>query len=522
MMNARRFLSERAPSGALRTIFFTAFAALLLAAGACHRHARVDGAARALPPQIPAATFAAASLSSSGNKTPKLEPNAEAKALSDAFEATAKAVRPCVVRIDVQGTIGGAPADRQAEPDLPDFLKRFFDGGDDLPPEGVVQGTGAGIIVDGKGDALTNSHVVRGFTKLTVQLADGRSFAARVVGADPLTDVAVVRIEKAPSDLVVARLGDSDALRIGEWAIAVGSPLGMDQTVTVGIISGVGSTGAHFRFESGERVRKYIQTDAKINPGNSGGPLVDLEGEVVGINTLINVGPGGSYGFAIPINQAWDVAGHLLKEGRVRYPYIGVSVMTLTPALKQELEHGGQHLPAEGAFVGNVALGGPAASAGIKVGDVITGIGGHAVKSADDVVAALSAQRIGEKVRVDDVRDQRTQSIDVQVGEYPGATTAEAGGAKIGLALQTLTPPLAQSLGLDPSTKGAVVTDVVAGSPADKAGLAVGDVVREVDRKPVQSADEAAAAIHARGGTHLLRVTSAPTGTTRFVSVAAQ
>src|SRR5262249_39106975 len=158
----------------------------------------------------------------------------------------------------------------------------------------LVHGTGSGIIVDEAGDILTSSHVVRDFQKVTIQLPDERSFAARVVGTDPLTDVGVVRIEKAPSGLVAARLGDSDKLRIGEWALAVGSPLGLDQTVTVGIISGVGATGSHFRFESGERVRKYIQTDAKINPGNSGGPLVNLVGEVIGINTLINVGPGGS------------------------------------------------------------------------------------------------------------------------------------------------------------------------------------------------------------------------------------
>src|SRR5262249_52796594 len=204
-----------------------------------------------------------------------------------------------------------------------------------------------GVILDGAGDVLTNGHVVRGARKVTLELADQRKFAARVVGTDPLTDVGVVRFESLPPGLVAARLGDSDRLRIREWTIAVGSPLGMDQTVTVGIISAVGATGSHFRFESGERIRKYIQTDAKINPGNSGGPLVNLEGEVVGINTLINVGPGGSYGFAIPINQAWQVAGLLIRDGHVRYPYIGVSVSTLSDVPKVVRDHAGTNLPPE-------------------------------------------------------------------------------------------------------------------------------------------------------------------------------
>ena len=237
---------------------------------------------------------------------------------------------------------------------------------------------------------LTNGHVVRGARKVTIGLADQRKFAARVIGTDPLTDVGVVRFEKPPPGLVAARLGDSDRLRIGEWTIAVGSPLGMDQTVTVGIISGVGATGSHFRFESGERVRKYIQTDAKINPGNSGGPLVNLEGEVVGINTLINVGPGGSYGFAIPINQAWQVAGLLIKDGHVRYPYIGVAVSTLSDVPKALRDRVGTNLPPEGALVSSVAPGGPADGAGLAAGDVITKIAGRVVKTGSDVVAGIS------------------------------------------------------------------------------------------------------------------------------------
>jgi serine protease Do len=338
-----------------------------------------------------------------------------------------------------------------------------------------------------------------------------------VVGTDLLTDVGVVRFEKPPSGLVAARIGDSDKLRIGEWVIAVGSPLGMDQTVTAGIVSGTGETGSRFRFQSGERVRKYIQTDAEINPGNSGGPLVNLEGEVLGINTLINVGPGGSYGFAIPINQASQVAGTLIKEGRVRYPFIGVSVIGMEDAPKELLDKLGKNLPKEGALVAAVTPGGPAATAGIKPGDVITKLGGRPVKTGGDVVANISDQHIGSSAGVDYVRDGATHSAQIKIGEYPSQAEAAAGGAHIGVALQTLTAPIAQSLGLPPGTKGAVVAEVEEGSPADKAGLAVGDVIREIDKKPIATVDDAAAAMRSGKKAHLLRVTNA--SGTRFVTV---
>jgi S1-C subfamily serine protease len=494
-------------------------AALVSLGSACKRpHDWGNGSSSPASAPSPApAPAPSAAVPAGAAVTPKIERSPQATALSSAFETTAKAIGPSVVRIDVEETF--TPNGTETIPDSPDFLRRFF-GFHHAPeaiPEGVLRGTGSGVIVDSSGDVLTNSHVVRGAKKVTIQLADQRSFPARVVGTDPLTDVGVVRFEKPPSGLVAARLGDSNKLHIGEWAIAVGSPLGMDQTVTVGIISGVGPTGSHFRFESGERIRRYIQTDAKINPGNSGGPLVNLEAEVVGINTLINVGPGGSYGFAIPINEAWLVAGTLIKEGVVRYPYLGVRVMTLTPALRTELERETKSLPAEGAFVGDATLNGPAASVGLKVGDVITKIGGHAVKTANDLVDAVSEQRIGASVRVDYWRDGGQHSASVTVGEYPSQTAPKRGEARIGLALQTLTEPIARSLGLDPRTKGAVVTEVAPVSPAEQAGLAVGDVIREVDRKAVQSADDAVAAMRAGKGPRLLRVTNS--AGTRFVSV---
>ena len=236
----------------------------------------------------------------------------EARILSSAFSAVAKALRPSVVRIDVEirqlPTRGGRAGGGGGGQDVPPFFRHFFDfGGGDESPDQTQRGTGSGVVLDAAGNIVTNRHVVTGATTTTVIFSDGREFAARTIGMDSETDVAVIRLDKPPQDLIAARLGDSDALEVGEWVLAVGSPLGLDQTVTAGIISGKGRVGRHVQM-SGGRVRQYIQTDAKINPGNSGGPLVNLNAEVVGINTLINTGPGGAYGFAIPIDPGGSVS----------------------------------------------------------------------------------------------------------------------------------------------------------------------------------------------------------------------
>jgi serine protease Do len=273
---------------------------------------------------------------------------------------------------------------------------------------------------------------------------------------------------------------------------------------------------------SGRRVRGYIQTDAKINPGNSGGPLVNLEGEVVGVNTLIQVGAGGAYGFAIPVNEVRRVAQALVKDGRVRYAYLGLmltDVKDLDDAQKAKL---GKSVPPTGAFVAETTPGGPAGKAGMRPGDVITEVNNQRIGGAGDVVDFVSNQPIGARVLLHYVRDGRQAQTQVALGELPDEdqrASAEQGQAKLGLALQTLTPDVANSLGLDRGTKGAVITDVLGGSPAEQAGLRPGDVIVEVDRHPVGSADEAVSAFHgaSHGGGHLLRVRG-PNGT-RFVTV---
>jgi serine protease Do len=455
--------------------------------------------------------------------TPKTEVPTEAKALSHAFSSVARALGPSVVRIEVEvgaprgeGFRGGRPG----PDDVPPMFRHFFEfgPGDDLPAPGPQHGVGSGFIIDGSGDIITNRHVVQGATKVTVTMNDGKEYPAHVVGKDAQTDVAVVRLDKAPANLAVARLGDSDKLEVGEWVVAVGSPLGLEQTVTAGICSGKGRAGKHVQM-SGNRVRGYIQTDAKINPGNSGGPLVNLEGEVVGVNTLIQVGAGGAYGFAIPVNEVRRVAQTLIKDGRVRYAYLGLmltSAKDLDDAARAKL---GKNVPGTGAVVAEVTPGGPASKSAIRPGDVIQQVDGQKIMGASDVVDYVSSRDIGTTVALHYARDGKAGETKVVLGELPNEDVkAPEQQGRIGLALQTLTPDVADQLGIDRGTKGAVITDVVAGSPAERAGLKPGEVIVEVDRNPVASSDQAVEALRAaRGGGHLLRVRGA--GGTRFVTI---
>jgi serine protease Do len=425
------------------------------------------------------------------------------------------------------GPNGGGGGDDD-DNDVPPFFRHFFQfgpggpGGGGMPEPGPAHGVGSGFIIGTNGDIVTNRHVVQGATKVTVTMNDGKEYPAHVVGKDAQTDVAVVRLDKPPASLVVARLGDSERLEVGEWVVAVGSPLGLEQTVTAGIVSGKGRPGRHVQM-SGKRVRGYIQTDAKINPGNSGGPLVNLEGEVVGVNTLIQVGAGGAYGFAIPVNEVRRVAQLLIKDGRVRYPYLGLmltDVKDLDDAQKAKLS---KPTPQAGAFVAELTPGGPAGKAGVRPGDVITEVDSQKVKGAGDVVDYVSGQSIGAKVMLHYVRDGRSAETQVALGELPDEDRQAAEGqgqapGKIGLGLQTLTPDVASSLGLDRGTRGAVITDVLPGSPAADAGLRPGDVIVEVDRKPVSSSEDTVSALRASQKTgHLLRVRGA--GGTRFVTI---
>ncbi len=445
--------------------------------------------------------------------SPRTETPDVARTLSRAFAATAKAVRASVVRIDVrkqrpaiaQGRGypwgGGAPFGNAP----PSFLPFQFGGAPDSPgPATPVGGTGSGIIIDTAGNIVTNSHVVDGFSEIEVTLSDGQQIPARLIGKDSRTDVAVVRLERVPKDLVAARLGDSNQIEVGEWVLAIGSPLGLEQTVTAGIVSGKGHVGRFVRM-SGDRVREYIQTDAKINPGNSGGPLVNLDGEVVGLNTLIKTGAGGAYGFAVPVNEVRRVAQALLMDGRVRYPFFGVSVKDLDGlegAVKEQL---GPKAPSQGAYVTVVTLGSPAAAAGVRQGDVITKLDGEAIRSSADVVDYVSSRALGASMTVTLFRAGDLRQLNARLTAAPGDSDDRNEVPALGLTLQSLTPLLAGSFGLPPGTRGVAIAEVAPGSPGARAGLKGGEVILDVDHRPVVTAEDASRIVGG-GMAHLLRV----------------
>jgi serine protease Do len=470
--------------------------------------------------------------------TPKTQVPQEARSLSQAFASTARALRPSVVRLDIElegpKTMGGRKLRRD---DIPPDMERFFEHFFGNPFDGFPQpstpgrGTGSGVVIDGAGNIITNSHVAERAAKVKVIFADGREFPAKVVGADPKTDIAVVRIENPPPGLVAARLGDSKNLEVGEWVLAIGSPLGLDQSVTAGIISGKGKVTRNVHM-SGERMREYIQTDAKINPGNSGGPLVNLQGEVIGINTLINVGPGGAYGFAIPINQAREMARSIITDGRVRHAWLGIGIGDVKDGLKlgddgetqqKGQDKAGKGAQAKAAWVSRVMPRSPAEKAGIRVGDIITQIDSQKIEGAADVVDYVASQKVGSKVMLSFVRDGKSSKSQVVLAELPqnpfAVADAQAKKDTIGVNLQTLTPEMSGALGLAPDAKGAVVTEVEQNSIAAKAGLQPEDLIVEIDRKSVAGAEDAVTALHAGGkASHLLKIRRG--GLVLFITVA--
>ena len=486
--------------------------------GSCEHKGLTPAATAGESRQAVAASAAAAQPAAPAAVTPRTDSPDVARTLSKAFAATAKALAPSVVRIDTRAgrpplaERGGGRRNDPFGDSLPPMFRRFFDFGGAQPDfrgpgmPGPLARTGSGIIIDGAGNVVTNSHVVDGATEIKVTLSDGQEIPAKLIGRDKRTDVAVVRLDRVPKNLVAARLGDSDGIEVGEWVLAVGSPLGLEQTVTAGIVSGKGHVGRFVQM-SGDRVRHYIQTDAKINPGNSGGPLVNLDGDVVGLNTLIRTGAGGAYGFAVPINEVRRVAQALIKDGRVRYPFLGVSVRDLATLDQAAKERLGRGAPAEGAYVAEVTPGGPAASAGIEQGDVITKLDGEGIKASSDVVDYVSSRSIGAAVSVTLFRDGRCRELRATLGPAPGDADERNETPKVGLSLQTLTPEIAASLGLPPGARGVAIADVAGGSPGARAGLLPGDVILDVDRRPVTSADEASRLLgDGRSATHLVRV----------------
>ncbi len=362
-----------------------------------------------------------------------------------------------------------------------DFWRRFFGGPIPRGPQ-RQRSLGSGFIIDGDGSILTNNHVVENAQKIVVRLADEQEYEAKVIGRDAKTDIAIIKID-AKKSLPAASLGDSDRLEVGEWVVAIGNPFGLDSTVTSGIVSAKGRHIGQGPYDN------FIQTDASINPGNSGGPLINMRGEVVGINTAIFSRTGGNIGigFAIPINLVKELLPQLRGKGRVTRGYLGVLIQKVTPEIAESLGMS----RARGALVANVSKEGPAEKAGVKVGDVIVEFDGNEIKDSGDLPIVVARTPVDKKIRMKVLRDKKEVTLTAVVGELKDeevvASVPEKG--QLGLTVQKLTPQIAESLGLEKSD-GIVVTAVEPGSAADEGGIRRGDVIVEIDRKPVRSVEE--------------------------------
>jgi serine protease Do len=409
----------------------------------------------------------------------RVDARAVLQAMEEAFSAVADRVTPAVVNVS---TVSRRPAPGSAED--PQRFREFF--GDEFHerylrrrPREEPRASGSGVIVDPAGYILTNNHVIENAQDITVRLSDARKFTATLVGRDPKTDLAVLKVE-APAPLPAAELGDSERLRVGQWVVAIGNPFGLDRTVTVGIVS------ATARNRVGVTTyENFIQTDASINPGNSGGPLLNLDGRVIGINTAI-VAAGQGIGFSIPINEAKTVMGQLIARGKVVRGWLGIVIQDVTDDLASSFGVRER----EGVLVADVMTGGPGEAAGMRPGDVIVDLGGTRIREVPDLQRRVANVAPGQTVGVGVVRDRASQRLQVRVGEMPteeATAGAELGAAPEGFGLQVepLGPDTADRLGLAFS-HGLLVTDVASGGPADRSGFKRGDVILEVDRKTVQ------------------------------------
>ncbi|MBI3091737.1 MAG: DegQ family serine endoprotease [Candidatus Tectomicrobia bacterium] len=394
------------------------------------------------------------------------------------FSELAARLSPSVVNVDTVLTVrpewpgGKSPF---APPFGEEFFERFFGM---RPPQQQRRGKGSGVIFSQDGYILTNNHVVEGADQVTVTLADGTKYPARVVGRDDKTDLGLLKIDKEVK-LTAARLGDSDTLKVGEWVMAIGNPFGLGHTVTVGIVSAKGRIIGSGPYDD------FIQTDASINPGNSGGPLFNTAGEVIGINTAI-IAQGQGIGFAIPVNMAKDLLPGL-RQGRVVRGWLGVSIQTVTPELAEAL----QLKARKGALVAEVLSGSPAAQAGVRRGDVIVRFAGEEVDDSHTLPRLVARVAAGKSVSLEVIRDGKRLQLSTTIrvlSEEPaaGGQAPQEPSSQLGLRLQELTPELAARFGVE-SRAGLIVVELEPGSAAERAGVQRGDVLLEANHKPLRS-----------------------------------
>ena len=408
------------------------------------------------------------------------------------YAGVVEQVTPAVVTIRSERRV------RNINQQLPEGLREFF--GDQFGqgrrrqmPERREGGLGSGVIVRPDGYILTNHHVVEGAEQVNVELTDGRSFKAKVVGSDQPSDLAVLKIEG--TNLQTLTLGDSDAVRVGDVVLAVGNPLGVGQTVTMGIVS---AKGRATPFAGNATFEDFIQTDAPINQGNSGGALVSTGGQLIGINSQILTPSGGNIGigFAIPANMAKNVMTQLIDHGKVHRSMLGVTTQPVTSEIASSLGLAQVH----GALVNSVVAGSPAEKAGLRRGDVITAINGESIRSGNDLRNEVSQLQPGTATRLSIVRDGKEQTVNVTVAEREDTTAQpedrDAAGSStgFGMTVEPLTRDRARELGIA-ATSGVVVVDVQSGGRAADAGIRAGDVIVEVDRKPVSDAEGLRAAL---------------------------
>lgn len=370
-----------------------------------------------------------------------------------------------------------------------DFFEKFF--GDQMPREHKERSLGSGFIIDKQGYIVTNNHVIENATKIKVKLKSGKQYDAEIVGRDPSTDLALIKI-KPTEPLTELPMGDSGSLEVGQWVVAIGSPFGLEQTVTAGIISAKGRVIGSGPYDN------FLQTDASINPGNSGGPLIDMNGQVVGINTAI-IASGQGIGFAIPINLAKGVIDQLKTKGSVTRGWLGVVIQDLT---EEMAEYAGSP-DRKGAMVMEVMPGQPAEAAGIQPKDIIIEVNGQPVTSSHDLTALVANLAVGEKAKITVLRNGKKQTLTIEVAKRPEDTKqlASGGGStptpadELGIRVTNLTPELAKRLNSN-QTEGVVIEDLDPDGKGASAGLQAGDIIKEINHTPIKNAKDYAAAMN--------------------------
>lgn len=406
----------------------------------------------------------------------------------NSFAPVVKQVSPGVVKVFTTAKV--EPAAYPGSAPMDDLMRRFF--GTPFGPRGQQpygmprqRGVGSGVIATKDGYILTNNHVVENAEVVNVTLSDGRELTAKVIGRDPKTDIAVIKVDG--KELPTVPMADSDQVEVGDMVLAIGNPFGIGQTVTMGIVSATGRGNMGLDYED------FIQTDAAINPGNSGGALVDVEGRLIGINTAILSRSGGNQGigFAIPSNLAREVMHSLITDGHVTRGYLGVLIQDITPALAKQFELDG----VKGALVGDVTPNSPAAKAGIKSGDVIVEFNGKPVAQSRQLKLAVGLSKPGQTIPVKISRDGSAKTVQVTIKSLPennevaqNSSHGEDTGVLTGVAVDDLTSEMRSELRVPASVKGALVVEVAPDSAAAEAGLQRGDIIQEINRKPVRDA----------------------------------